>query len=131
MPCYTWVMAKKRIPPQKSLVKTPPSRPEPGGRKANKTRLNTVYQQVREIIISAGDRAWQTVNTTMVKAYWQIGRVIIEEEQAGKGRADYGKRIVDGLSERLRAEFGKGYDRSNLFHMRAFFLAYPKVDAVR
>ena len=41
------------------------------------------------------------------------------------------KRIVNGLSERLRAEFGKGYDRSNLFHMRAFFLAYPKVNAVR
>jgi predicted nuclease of restriction endonuclease-like (RecB) superfamily len=49
----------------------------------------------------------------------------------GKDRAGYGKRIVDGLSERLRAEFGRGFDRSNLFHMRAFFLTYPKIDALR
>ncbi len=67
----------------------------------------------------------------MVEAYWEVGRVIVEEEQAGQSKADYGKRVVEGLSERLRAEFGKGYDRSNLFHMRAFFLAYPKFDAVR
>ncbi len=67
----------------------------------------------------------------MVDAYWEVGRIIIEEEQAGKGRADYGKRVIDGLSDRLRSEFGRGFDRSNLFHMRAFYLAYPKVDAVR
>ncbi len=67
----------------------------------------------------------------MVEAYWDVGRVIVEEEQAGRGKADYGKRIIEGLSQRLREDFGKGYDRSNLFHMRAFFLAYPKVDALR
>jgi hypothetical protein len=66
----------------------------------------------------------------VVDACWEVSRAIVEEEQAGKRQADYGKRFVDGLSERLRAEFGKGYDRSNPFHMRAFFLAYPKVDAV-
>ena len=52
----------------------------------------------------------------MVEAYWEVGRVIVEEEQAGKGRAEYGKRIVEGLSERLQSEFGKGFGRSNLFH---------------
>ena len=67
----------------------------------------------------------------MVEAYWEVGRRIVEEEQAGRERADYGKRVIAGLSDRLREEFGKGYDRSNLFHMRAFFLAYPIVDAVR
>ena len=67
----------------------------------------------------------------MVEAYWDVGRAIVEEEQAGRERADYGKRVIDGLSQRLRQDFGRGYDRSNLFHMRAFFLAYPKVDALR
>ena len=67
----------------------------------------------------------------MVEAYWEIGRVIVEEEQAGKGRADYGKRILDGLSARLTAEFGKGFDPSNLRNMRAFFLTYQIRDALR
>jgi DUF1016 N-terminal domain len=67
----------------------------------------------------------------MVEAYWNVGRAIVEEEQAGRQKADYGKRVIEGLSRRLQDEFGKGYDRSNLFPMRAFFLAYPKVYALR
>ena len=98
---------------------------------AGARRLDTLYRQVREILAAARNRAWQAVNTAMVEAYWDVGRVIVEEEQAGREKADYGKRIIEGLSQRLREEFGKGYDRSNLFHMRAFFLAYPKVDALR
>jgi hypothetical protein len=124
-------MAKKRSPPKKPWNKAPAGRPKAGPRPTASARLDSVYHQVREILAAARERAWQAVNTVMVDAYWEVGRVIVEEEQAGKGRADYGKRIVEGLSDRLRAEFGKGYDRSNLFHMRAFFLAYPKVDALR
>jgi predicted nuclease of restriction endonuclease-like (RecB) superfamily len=124
-------MAKKRTLPRKSAVETPKGRTGAVRRHGDASRLDAVYQQVRAVLASARDRAWQAVNTTMVEAYWEVGRIIVEEEQAGKEKADYGKRIVDGLSERLRAEFGKGYDRSNLFHMRAFFLAYPKVDALR
>ena len=86
----------------------------------------TAYGRIKAILAAARDRAWQAVNTAMVAAYWEVGRVIVEEEQAGQERADYGKRVLEGLSERLQAEFGKGFDRSNLFHMRAFFLAYPK-----
>ncbi|MFO0951217.1 MAG: PDDEXK nuclease domain-containing protein [Isosphaeraceae bacterium] len=103
----------------------PPPVPSPDA------RLDTLFQQVRDILASARTRSWQAVNAAMVGAYWEVGRVIVEEEQAGKERAEYGKRLVEGLAERLRAEFGKGYDRSNLFHMRAFFLAYPKFDALR
>jgi predicted nuclease of restriction endonuclease-like (RecB) superfamily len=124
-------MAKKPNPPKKPPAKTPVSRPNSGKRKAADLGLDTLYRQVREILAAARDRAWQAVNTAMVEAYWEVGRVIVEEEQVGKGRADYGKRVVESLSEWLRADFGKGYDRSNLFHMRAFFLAYPKVDALR
>jgi predicted nuclease of restriction endonuclease-like (RecB) superfamily len=124
-------MAKKTNPSRKTPVRTPASRLKASKPTPAQSRLDMLYGQVREILTSARGRAWQAVNSTMVEAYWEIGRVIIEEEQAGKGRADYGKRVVDGLSERLRADFGKGYDRSNIFHMRAFFLAYPKVDALR
>jgi DUF1016 N-terminal domain len=124
-------MAKKHTRPRKSAAKAPTGRTGAVRRHGDASRLDAVYQQVRAVLASARDRAWQAVNTTMVEAYREVGRIIVEEEQAGKEKADYGKRIVDGLSERLRAEFGKGYDRSNLFHMRAFFLAYPKVDALR
>jgi predicted nuclease of restriction endonuclease-like (RecB) superfamily len=71
------------------------------------------------------------VNTVMVDAYWEVGRVIVEDEQAGKQRAGYGKRVLEGLAERLQAEFGKGYDPSNLRNMRAFFVIYPIRDALR
>ena len=94
-------------------------------------RLDTLYHQVREILAAARDRAWQAVNTAMVGAYWEVGRVIVEEELAGKDRADYGKRVLEGLAERLQAEFGKGFDASNLRNMRAFFQAYPIRDALR
>jgi predicted nuclease of restriction endonuclease-like (RecB) superfamily len=124
-------MAKKRNPPKKPAAKSPASRPKARGATAADSRIDTLFRQVRKILAAARDRAWQAVNTAMVEAYWEVGRVIVEEEQAGQGRADYGKRVVEGLADRLRAEFGKGYDRSNLFHMRAFFLAYPKVDALR
>src|SRR5262249_17412047 len=67
----------------------------------------------------------------MVEACREVGRSIVEEEQAGKSRADHGKRVVEGLADRLRAEFGRGFDRSNFFHMRASFRAYPNVAAVR
>ena len=95
------------------------------------SRLDAIYQQVRAVLASARDRAWQAVNTTMVEAYWEVGRIIVEEEQAGKGRADYGRRVLDELSARLTADFGKGYDPSNLRNMRAFFLVYPIRDALR
>jgi len=131
MSCYTGGMAKKRNRPKKPLATPPASRLKHSQQNAGTRRLDTLYRQVREILAAARNRAWQAVNTAMVEAYWDVGRVIVEEEQAGRERADYGKRIIEGLSQRLREEFGKGYDRSNLFHMRAFFLAYPKVDALR
>ena len=71
------------------------------------------------------------INAAMVAAYWEIGRVIIEEEQKGQQRAEYGKGLLVELSRRLTADFGKGFDRTNLQQMRIFFLAYPICDALR
>jgi predicted nuclease of restriction endonuclease-like (RecB) superfamily len=94
-------------------------------------RIEQVYERVRAILQEARGRAWQAVNTAMVVAYWEIGRVIVEEEQGGTQRADYGRRLILDLSQRLTADFGKGFDRTNLQHMRAFYQAYPNRDALR
>ncbi|MEK6645477.1 MAG: PDDEXK nuclease domain-containing protein [Candidatus Firestonebacteria bacterium] len=67
----------------------------------------------------------------MVIAYWNIGRLIVEEEQKGKKRAEYGAYLIDDLSKRLTVEFGKGFDERNLFFMKQFFLVFPKVNALR
>jgi predicted nuclease of restriction endonuclease-like (RecB) superfamily len=129
--CYTGGMAKKRNPPKKPPAKPPASRSESAERKAADRRLDALHRQVREILAAARERAWQAVNTVMVDAYWEVGRAIVEDEQAGKQRASYGKRVLEGLAKRLQAEFGKGYDPSNLRNMRAFFVTYPIRDALR
>ncbi len=123
-------MAKKRNPPKKT-VKPPSTGSKPVNQAAVDARLDALYQQVREILASARSRAWQAVDRAMVESYWDVGRVIVDDEQGGTGRADYGKRLLEGLAERLQAEFGKGYDQSNLRNMRAFFLSYPIRDALR
>lgn len=93
--------------------------------------LEPVYQRIRGILNRARYQALQAVNAEMVRAYWEIGREIVEEEQRGQARAEYGKRLVEGLSARLTQEFGKGFDRSNLQHMRAVYLAFQIRDALR
>lgn len=93
--------------------------------------LDCVYGRIKDVLTQARSRAWQAVNAAMVMSYWDVGRIIIEEEQRGRVRADYGTQLLKSLSERLSAEFGKGFDRTNLQNMRAFYLAYPICDAVR
>jgi len=65
------------------------------------------------------------VNTTMLNTYWQIGRTIVEREQNGNLKAEYGKKLLPELSKRLTAELGRGYSRSNLYNMRELYLRYP------
>ncbi len=89
------------------------------------------YASIKEILQSARSQAFRAVNFAMVKAYWEIGRVIVEEELRGKNRANYGERLIDELSERLSKEFGAGFNRSNLFYIRQFYLMFPKVHALR
>lgn len=92
---------------------------------------NQVYQEIRSILTDARNQAWRAVNSAMVTAYWNVGRTIVQNEQRGRIRAEYGKRLIEILSQRLKSEFGKGFDRSNIWNMRAFFITYPKLEAVR
>ncbi len=97
----------------------------------NSGKILDLYRQIRDVLTQARARAWQAVNFEMVACYWEIGRLIVEEEQRGETRADYGKQLIREISKRLSKEFGKGFDKSNLWNMKAFYLAYKKVDALR
>lgn len=87
-------------------------------------RGDELYKRIREILESARTNVARTVNTTQVVANWLIGREIVEEEQKGKQRADYGERLLKGLSVRLTTDFGRGFSVNNLEHFRDFYLTY-------
>jgi len=87
--------------------------------------LPSLYQDIRHLLLSARTQVRQTVNTTMVQAYWQIGRLIVEDEQGGEKRAEYGKRVLPELAKRLSAEFCTGFSITNLKMFRQFYLAFP------
>lgn len=97
----------------------------------NSHGIQQTYARIREVLNEARATAYRAINTAMVGAYWEIGRLIVEEDQQGQHRAEYGRRLLEELSGRLTAEFGRGYDRTNLQQMRAFYRAYPIRDALR
>ncbi len=85
----------------------------------------TFYDDVRQILLSARSKTYRAVNTAMVEAYWLIGKRIVEEEQNGKSRAEYGKRLLENLSKSLSNDFGKGFSYANLRNFRQFYFTYP------
>lgn len=88
------------------------------------------HSQIVDLLQSARNKVIRTVNQTMVLTYFEIGRMIVEEEQDGKERADYGKQILKELSDVLTKEFGKGFSVDNLENMRRFYLVYGKSETV-
>lgn len=84
-----------------------------------------LYHGIRDILLSARTHVRQTVNAAMVQTYWQIGRLIVEDEQGGEKRAEYGKRVLPELAKRLSAEFGKGFSAQSLWNYRQFYLEFP------
>lgn len=97
----------------------------------NDPSLQTLVAQLRDLIRDARGRALRAVDAIQVRTCWEIGRHIVEFEQGGAARAAYGKRLLPKLAESLTAEFGRGFDATNLRHMRGFFLAFPIRDALR
>lgn len=88
------------------------------------------YKQIVDLLQSARNNVVRAVNHTMVYTYYEIGRMIVEEEQNGKERADYGKSLILELSAILTQQFGKGYSATNLKQMRTFFLSFQKRQTV-
>ncbi len=89
-----------------------------------------LFQQVVALLQNARQQVLRTVNSTMTCTYFEIGRMIVEEEQSGKERAEYGKQILKGLSEQLTNEFDKGFSLSNLEQIRKFFLIYSNSETL-
>ncbi len=88
--------------------------------------LNTnIVQEIKGIIAAARENVVRQVNNEILLAYWSIGKVIVEHEQLGSNKADYGKRLIENLSKELTRDLGKGFSKSNLFNMRALYQNYP------
>ena len=99
--------------------------------KKNLARKNSLYQRIRNIIEKSRGKVLYAINTEMVHAYWLIGKEIVEEEQRGRKRAEYGKELIESLAEKLTSEFGSGFISRNLWYMRNFYLCFPKLNALR
>ena len=92
---------------------------------------NNYISEIKKILKNARQKAYTAVNSAMVEAYWEIGRRIVEEEQNGKERAEYGKEIVKNLSKELTEEFGKGYSYRTLREIRQFYLMFSDFEKWR
>jgi predicted nuclease of restriction endonuclease-like (RecB) superfamily len=93
--------------------------------------LETIYLRIAEVLQTARDTAYHAVNNAMVQAYWEIGRIIVEEEQQGRPRAVYGAALIPALAKRLTTAFGKGFTETNLKYIRLFYLAFSIRHALR
>nr|QNO50951.1 hypothetical protein BBGANOMO_00025 [Methanosarcinales archaeon ANME-1 ERB6] len=93
--------------------------------------IDTTYENIRGILEKARSTAYRAVNFAMVQAYWEIGRIIVEEEQKGEERAEYGKALIKELSVRLTRDYGKGFNQTNLWYMRQFYLIFKNPHALR
>jgi predicted nuclease of restriction endonuclease-like (RecB) superfamily len=83
-------------------------------------------ERIEKLIHEARKRTIAVVNTTMVYTYYEVGRMIVEDEQQGEQRAEYGTELLKHLSEQLSNKFGKGFSAQNLANMRQFYLTYSK-----
>ena len=90
----------------------------------NIDRQGDYISEIKKILSQARQKAYTAINATMVEAYWQIGKRIVEEEQNGADRAGYGDEILKVLSEALALEFGKGFSHTNLKNFKKFYLTF-------
>lgn len=87
-------------------------------------QINHIFDNIKELVISSRNKVYSVVNTEMLNLYWNIGKVIMDIQQ-GDERANYGDYVLEKLSEKLTAEFGKGFSKRNLERMRKFYIYFP------
>ena len=90
----------------------------------NEKEINNIFDNIKELVINSRNKVYQTVNTEMLNLYWNIGKAIMEIQQGDK-RATYGDAVLEKLSQKLTAEFGKGFSKRNLERMRKFYICFP------
>jgi len=98
--------------------------------KVSKPKYEKLLSDIGLTIEIARQNAIRAINTELVKANWEIGRHIVEYEQHGQERAEYGSELLTKLSKDLRQRYGKGFGRRNILDMRRFYLAYQKWQTV-
>lgn len=81
-------------------------------------QVESLYREIRSVLARARDSAYRAVNVAMARAYWQVGRLIVEHEQGGRRRAGYGEELLESLADKLTSEFGRGFTATNLRYMR-------------
>jgi predicted nuclease of restriction endonuclease-like (RecB) superfamily len=86
-----------------------------------------LYSSIKKIIEDARNNVYRAVNRAMVDAYWQIGKILVNEEQQGNQRAEYGKQQILEISRKLTSEFGKGFSAQNLWNMRQFYQKFSSM----
>jgi predicted nuclease of restriction endonuclease-like (RecB) superfamily len=93
--------------------------------------IDSIYGDTRSLIASARLQAYSAVNSAMIQAYWNIGKIIAKNEQQSDEQAEYGDQLIKELSERLTTDFGDGFKKQNLRRMNSFYAAFPKMNEVR
>lgn len=89
---------------------------------------STYINDIKKIVATARQQTYKAVNSVIVEAYWHIGQRIVEEEQQGQGRADYGKAVIKNLSLELTEEFGKGFSERSVRNFRQFYLMFADIE---
>ncbi len=93
---------------------------------ATDVQISSLYRSIVDLLRQSRQTTMQQVNRAIMHTYYEIGRKIVEEEQRGNIRAQYGKRLIKELSAHLTREFGKGFSERNLEQMRSFYRIYSK-----
>lgn len=108
-----------------SRKKPPLAAPASAAAPAVQPGAEALYGQIRTVLAQARQQAHRQVNQAMVLAYWNVGRLIVEHEQAGEARAAYGARLLPALAERLTADFGPGFAVQSLRNFRQLYQVFP------
>ncbi len=91
------------------------------------TENKNFIADIKALVAQSRQQVYAAINQTMVQTYWQIGKRIVEEEQHGEARAEYGKQLLKQLSAALTTEFGKGFSVQNLYYFRQFYIVFPEI----
>jgi hypothetical protein len=94
-----------------------------------KSKYNSLLKQIRQLVEQARHNVARSINTDLLLTYWNVGRLIVEYEQAGNIRAEYGKQLLVDLSKSLTNDIGKGFSRSNLQMMRLFYIRFELTES--
>lgn len=95
------------------------------------SQKKVLVDSIKQVVTDARAQVYRSTNTILLQMYWDIGKLIVEDEQEGGKRAEYGKGVLKNLAKQLTLEFGKGFDERNLNNMRAFYTSFSIWNAVR